>query len=77
MRRKVYIVASYMNSQLYGCSGQGGRLVGARCSMGFGLNPLINGLIQHTFKLNILVLEEFTVIHFDYTHFFPVHHKSP
>ena len=27
-------------------------------SMGFGPNPLINGLIQHTFKLNILFLEK-------------------
>jgi hypothetical protein len=33
--------------------------------MGFGPNPKINGLIPHTFKLNILFLEKFTVIHFD------------
>ena len=40
------------SSQLYGCSRQCGRPVGAQCSMGFGLNPLINGLIRHTFKFN-------------------------
>ena len=51
--------------QLYGCSRQCSRPVLARCSIGFGPNPLINGLIQHTFKLNILLLEKFTVIHFD------------
>ena len=48
--------------QLYGCSRQCGRPVWARCSMGFGPNPLINGLIQHTFKLNILF---FRKIHSD------------
>ena len=64
-------------SQLYGCRRQCGRPVGARCSMGFWPNTLINGLIQHTFKLNILLLEKITVIHFDWTKLFPVHHKSP
>ena len=63
--------------QLYGCSRQCGRPVGARCSMGFGPNPLINGLIQQTFKLNIIFLEKFTLIHFDWTTLFPFHHKSP
>ena len=47
--------ASY--AQLYDCSRQCGRPVRAQCSMGFGPNPLINGLIQHSFKLNILFLE--------------------
>ena len=41
--------------QLYGCRRQCSRAVLAWCSMGFGLNPLINRLIQHTFKLNILL----------------------
>ena len=64
-------------SQLYGCSRQCGRLVGAQCSMGFGPNPLINGLIQHTLKLDIFFfIEKFTVIHFDQMKLFPVHHKS-
>ena len=52
-------------AQLYGCSRPCSRPVLAQRSMGFGPNPLINGLIQHTFKLNILFLEKFTVIHFD------------
>ena len=30
--------------------------------MGFGPNPLTNGLILHTFKVNILFLEKFKVI---------------
>ena len=51
-------------SQYYGRSGQCGRPVGARCSIGLGRNPLINDLIQHTFKLNFLCLEKFTVIPF-------------
>ena len=51
--------------QLNEYSRQCSRPVLARCSMGFGPNPLINGLILHTFKLNILFLEKFTVIHFD------------
>ena len=42
-------------SQFYGCSRQCGRPVRARCSMELGWNPLINGLILHTFKLNILL----------------------
>ena len=64
-------------AQLYDCGRQCGRPVGARCSMGFGPNPLINGLLQHTFKLNILFLEKFTVIHFDQTKLFPINWKSP
>ena len=56
---------SYRRPQLNECSRQCSCLVLARCSMGFGPNPLINGLILHTFKLNILFLEKFTVIHFD------------
>ena len=43
---------------LYGCSRQCGRPVGAPCSMGLGRNPLINGLIQHTFKFNFLLVEK-------------------
>ena len=39
--------------------------VGARCSMGLGRNQLINGLIQHNFKINLLFLEKFTVTPFD------------
>ena len=58
------------NEQLYGCSRQFGRPVGAWCSMGFGPNPLIKRLIQHTFKLKILFLENFTVIYFDKTKLF-------
>ena len=57
-------------AQLYDCSRQCSRPVLAQCSMGFGPNPLINGLIQHTLKLNILFLEKFTVIHFDQTKLF-------
>ena len=49
-------------AHFYGRSRQCGRPVGARCSMGLGRNPLINGLIQHTFKINFLFLEKFTVI---------------
>ena len=52
-------------SQLHDCSKQCGHPVGARFSTGFGPNPLINGLIQHTFKLNILFVEKITVIHFE------------
>ena len=70
------ISASFiLNSQFNGRSRQCGRLVLAR--MGLGQNPLINGLIQYTFKLNFLFLEKFTVIPFDYTKLFPVDHKSP
>jgi hypothetical protein len=40
-------------SQLNECSRQCSRPVLAQCSMGFGPNPLINGLILHTkSKLN-------------------------
>ena len=52
-------------SQLNECSRQCSRPVLARCSMGFGPNPLINGLNLPTIKLNILFLEKFTVMHFD------------
>ena len=52
-------------SQFYGCSRQCGRPVQARCLMELGRNPLINALIQHTFKLNILFLEKFNIVHFD------------
>ena len=34
--------------------------------------PLINGLIQHTFKLNFLSVEKWTVIPLDKTKNFPV-----
>ena len=64
-------------TQLYGCSRQCSRPVLARCSMGFTPNPLINGLILHTFKLNILFLEKCALIHFDWTNFLSFHHKSP
>ena len=65
------------SSQYYGCSRQYGRPVGARCSMGLVRNPLINGLIKHTFKFNFLFVEKFTVIPVDYTKLFSVDHKSP
>ena len=45
-------IAEWRGSQLNECSRQCSRPVLARCSMGFGPNPLINGLILHTFKLN-------------------------
>ena len=45
--------------------------------MGLGRNPLINGLIQHTQKINFLFVEQFPVIPFDYKKLFPVDHKSP
>ena len=51
--------------QYYGRSIQCDCPIGARCSMGLGRNPLINGLIQHTFKLDFLFVEKFTVIPFD------------
>ena len=58
-------------AHLYGRSRQCGRPVGARCSMGLGQKPLTNGLIWHTFKLNIIFLEKFTEILLDWTkHFF-------
>ena len=43
-----FITVQCMVTQFYGCSRQCGRPVGARCSMGLGRIPLINGLIQHT-----------------------------
>ena len=49
----------------YGRSRQCGRPIIARCSMGLGRSPLINGLIQHTLKLNFLFVEKFTAIPFD------------
>ena len=61
-------IEHYFNAlklQMNECSRQCSRPVLARCSMGFGPNPLIHGLILLTFKLNILFLEKFTVIHFD------------
>ena len=64
-------------AQLYGCSRQCSHPVLARCSMGFGPNPLMKGLIQHTFKLNILFLEKFTIIHCYKTKLLSFHHKSP
>ena len=39
-------------TQLYGRSRQCGRPVGALIEWEFHSNPLINGLIQHTFKIN-------------------------
>ena len=51
--------------QFYGRSRQCSRLVGAKCSMGLGRNPLINGLIQHTLKINFLFIEKFTAIPLD------------
>ena len=47
-----------MITQYYGRIRQWGRPVGARYSMGLGRNPLINGLIQHTFNLNFLFVEK-------------------
>ena len=61
----VAVVVIVVVAQLNECSRQCSRPVLARCSMGFGPNPLINGLILHTFKLKILFLEKLTVIHFD------------
>ena len=52
-------------TQHYGRSRQCGRPVVALCSMGLGRNPLINGLIKHTFKINFLFVEKFTKIPFD------------
>ena len=61
-----YVFSSFYGiTQSYGHSTQCGRPVGARCSMGLGRNPLINGSIQHTFKLNFLLVEQFTVIPLD------------
>ena len=79
VHRTLYSVHCTLNtrSQYYGRSRQCDRPVGAQCSMGLGQNPLINGLIQHTFKLYFLYLEKFTVIPFDQTKLFPVDHNSP
>ena len=44
------------STQFYGRNRQCGHPVGAQCSMGLGRNPLINGLIQHTFKINFLLV---------------------
>ena len=41
-----------VKAQLYGRSRQCGRPVGALIEREFHSNPLINGLIQHTFKMN-------------------------
>ena len=43
-------------AQFYGCIRQCGRPVRDQCSIELGWNPIINGFIQHTFKLNILFL---------------------
>ena len=43
--------------------------------MGLGYNPLINDLIQHTFKINFLFVEKFTVIHLGLDKKNPVDHK--
>ena len=61
--QKAIVPVTY-EPQLNECSRQCSRPVLDQCSMGFGPNPLINGLILNTFKLNILFLEKFTVIHF-------------
>ena len=45
--------------------GRSGRPVRARCSMGLGRKPLLNGLIHHTFKISFLFVEKFPVIPFD------------
>ena len=66
-----------VQAQLYGCSRQCSRPALAQCSMGFGPNALIKGLIQHNFKLNILFKRKFTVIHFDQTKLLSFHQKSP
>ena len=45
---------SVQSTQLYGRSRQCGRPVGALIEWEFHSNPLIIGLIQHTFKINLL-----------------------
>ena len=55
-------VTQYAVTQFYGRSRQCGPLAGAQFSMGLGRNPLINGLIQHTFQINFLFVEKFPVI---------------
>ena len=62
-------------SQYYSRSRQCGRPVGIRPEL--VRNPIINVLIQHTFKLNFLFVEKYTEIPFDYMKLFPVDHKSP
>ena len=42
-----------------------------------GRNPLINGLIQNTFKINVLFVEKYIAIPFNQTKLFLVDHKSP
>ena len=44
----------YHTAQLYGRSRQCGCPVGALIEWEFPSNPLINGLFQHTFKINFL-----------------------
>ena len=54
------------NTQFYGCSRVCSCPVGPWCSMGLGRNPLINGLIQHNFKIHFLfVKKKIIVILFD------------
>ena len=48
-------------AQFYGRIRQCGRLVRAQCSMGLGRNPIINSLIQYTFKINFVFVEKFPV----------------
>ena len=67
---------SSQRAQFYGRSKQCGCPVGARCSMGLGWYPLMNSLIQHTFKINFLFVEIFPILHFDLTKLFPVDQKS-
>ena len=45
--------------------------------VGLGRNPLLNDLIQQTFKLNFFFVEKFTVIPFDETKLFLDDHNSP
>ena len=55
------IVSNVPNTQSYGRSRQCGRPVGALIEWEFHSNPLINGLIQHTF-MNLLFVENFQMI---------------
>ena len=64
-------------SHVYGCSRQCGRPVGPLIEWEFHSNPLINGLIQHTFEMNLLFVEHFQMIPLDYMQLFPIDHKSP
>ena len=52
-------------------------IIGAVIEWEFHSNPLINGLIQHSFKIHLLFVEHFYVVPLDYTKRFPVDHKSP